>query len=240
MVVHSDRGGIIQALDVEGLLALGEHIDGLIVLTRTVGDFVPRGSVLARVFCHGAVPGEQRVRGLIAIGDERTIDQDAAFALRILVDIALMALSPAVNAPTTAVQVLDYVEEFLQSVGEHELHHIAVLRADSHRARVAIPRRTWSEYLDLGVTEIREFGATSTQTTRRLRAVLEDLNVSVLPAHRGAVEEQLEKLDAALNENVADPARRAYGGQPDSQGIGGVALLEDGAATALTMKIRSP
>ena len=142
-----------------------------------------------------------------------------------------MALSPAVNAPTTAEQVLDYVEEFLQCVAEQELRPVAILRGASERGRVAIPRRTWSEYLDLGLTEIREYGETSTQTTRRLRALLDDLLASVGPAHRTEVEAQLKKLETALHESISDPERRSYADQPDPQGIGGV-VLSDGHGTA--------
>jgi len=50
---------------------------------------------------------------MFALGRERTLEQDLAFALRILVDIAVRALSPAVNDPTTAVQVLDDIEDVL-------------------------------------------------------------------------------------------------------------------------------
>ena len=58
---------------------------------------------------------------MIALGDERTIQQDPAFAIRIIVDIALMALSPAVNAPTTATQVLGHLGETLRMIGATDL-----------------------------------------------------------------------------------------------------------------------
>ncbi len=51
---------------------------------------------------------------MVALGVERTIEQDPAFAVRIMVDIAIRALSPAVNDPTTAVQVLDHLEDLLR------------------------------------------------------------------------------------------------------------------------------
>jgi uncharacterized membrane protein len=222
-VVNSSRAGTIQAVDLKGLLAVAERTGGLVVLARAVGDFVPEGSPLIYLFGEEPATSEKRLGGLIAIGDERTIDQDPAFALRILVDIALMALSPAVNAPTTAVQALDYVEEFLQRVGERELQELGILRDGSGQGGVVIPRRTWGEYLALGVTEIREYGETSTQVTRRLRAALESLMSSVPRAHRAEVQSQLAKLDTALQKSIADPERRKYASRPDPQGIGGIA-----------------
>jgi uncharacterized membrane protein len=226
VVACSERGGTIQAVDLGGLLAAAERCDGLMVLVQAVGDFVPRGAALVEVFCNGQAPSEKALRSMVALGDERTIDQDPAFALRIIVDIALMALSPAVNAPTTAVQVLDNIEEFLQCVGVQPLDPIGIIEDRSGRTRVAVPRRSWSEYLALGVTEIREYGETSTQVARRLRAALESLASAVEPARREAVREQLGKLDAALAEAIADPSRRAFAAEADPQGIGGVPRLK--------------
>jgi uncharacterized membrane protein len=77
------------------------------------------------VTVYGGTPGtggaERELNGMIALGDERTIGQDPAFAIRIMVDIALMALSPAVNAPTTATQVLGHLGETLRTIGAAEL-----------------------------------------------------------------------------------------------------------------------
>ena len=58
---------------------------------------------------------------MIALGDERTFDQDPAFAIRMMVDIANKALSAAVNDPTTAVQVLDHIGEVLGHIGMTDL-----------------------------------------------------------------------------------------------------------------------
>ena len=60
---------------------------------------------------------ERRLNSIIALGVERTIEQDPAFAVRIMVDIAIKALSPAVNDPTTAVQVINHLGETLREIG---------------------------------------------------------------------------------------------------------------------------
>jgi uncharacterized membrane protein len=120
-VVRTTRAGAIQAVDARGLLALARRRGCVLVLQHSVGDFVPTGAGLVQVF--GAAPPtvQRRVRRMFALGRERTIEQDPAFALRILVDIAIRALSPAVNDPTTAVQVLDYIEDLLLVIGRREL-----------------------------------------------------------------------------------------------------------------------
>jgi uncharacterized membrane protein len=90
---------------------------------------------------------------------------------------------------------------------------------------VLVETRRWEVLLELGLTEIREYGATSVQVTRRLRALLERLGARVRPEHRAAVEEQLALLDEALARAVKDPAAREFAGRPDLQGIGGSVRL---------------
>ena len=110
----ADAPGAIQALDGRGLVA-GPSSTTACSCSRTRSATSSRRAPVIQV--HGASPdagaAERSLRGMVALGIERTIDQDPAFALRILVDIAIRALSPAVNDPTTAVQVLNHLEDLL-------------------------------------------------------------------------------------------------------------------------------
>jgi uncharacterized membrane protein len=219
--VRAARAGAIQAIDARGLLALARGRDCVLHLPHSVGDFVPNGAVLVEVYGPAPAAVRRRLRRMFALGRERTIEQDPAFALRILVDIAIRALSPAVNDPTTAVQVLDYIEDLLLEIGRREPLGHAVLRDGQGRARVVIPVRRWEQYLDLGVTEIRQYGATSVQVARRLRALLEELRGGVAPPHRAAVEAALCRLEASVAASFADDDDRSMAGVSDCQGIGG-------------------
>lgn len=222
LVVRSGETGMVQAVDRAGLLAAATRRDCVVVLPLAVGDLVTRGSVLIEVF--GAVPPPAgRLRGLVALGEERTIDQDPAFALRILVDIAIRALSPAVNDPTTAVQVLGPVEDLLLRIGETDLSGGGIMRDAEGTARVFIGVRRWDDLLTLALTEIRDYGITSVQVTRRMRALLERLGARVRPEHRPAIAGQLVALDAALVRVVPDQAVREFASRADLQGIGGSA-----------------
>jgi uncharacterized membrane protein len=69
--------------------------------------------------------------------------------------------------------------------------------------------RRWEQYLDLGVTEIRQYGATSVQVSRRLRAALEELYVQVPSQHRTAVADELCKLEAFVAEHFEAGAERS-------------------------------
>ena len=86
-----------------------------------------------------------------------------------------------------------------------------------------MPVRTWPDFLALGITEIREYGATSIQVTRRLRALLEELGELVLPENRAAVDEEVRRLDATVAASYASSIDLDGARAPDHQGIGGPA-----------------
>jgi uncharacterized membrane protein len=231
-VLRATRSGTIQAVDIAGISAVARKHACLVVFRRSVGDFVPVGAVILEV--HGAtlppaVSG--RLSKMLALGVERTIEQDPAFAIRVMVDIAIRALSPAVNDPTTAVQVLDHLGETLRLVGV--VKRPSVTPAQEPKSGVVMPVRTWSDFLALGISEIRDYGATSIQVARRLLALLQELGELVLPEYRAAVDEELRRLEATITasyEHRVDTDRARY---PDHQGIGGPAMARRGADLAL-------
>ncbi|MDQ0578875.1 DUF2254 domain-containing protein [Streptomyces rishiriensis] len=219
--IRTERGGVIQALNAPRLVSLAAGHDCVFVLAASVGDFVPPGGTVVEVRGAASPPDPRRVTDLLALGAERTIEQDPAFALRILVDIAIRALSPAVNDPTTAVQVLNHIEAFLHAVGHVGTRGHYELADDRGRPRLVLAGRPWENYLELAVTEIREYGATSVQVCRRLRALLEGLLAGLPDECAPAVHAQLRLLDDAVEREFADDLRRAEARTADSQGIGG-------------------
>ena len=79
--------------------------------------------------------------GLVT-GQERTFDQDPLFAFRLLADIAMRALSPAVNDPATAVQVLDTIESLLQPLASRDLD-VADVTDSAGTVRVVLALPSW-------------------------------------------------------------------------------------------------
>ena len=139
---------------------------------------------MLRISGGGADPEPQHAERVFVFARQRTIDQDPAFALRMLVDIAIRALSPAVNDPTTAVQSLDRIEALLvELAGRHPGPSVVVDADGVPRARVAAP--TWRAYAELGLMEIRRYGASSPQIVRRLHALYDHLGEVADESERG-------------------------------------------------------
>ena len=218
--ILAPRSGAIQDVDIADLVRFAAARGQVCVIPHTIGDFVTAGSVLMEV--HGAASETdlRRLRGMVSLGHERTIDQDPAFALRIMVDIAIRALSPAVNDPTTATQVLNHIDDLLLGIGSSDRAFRGTALDADGQVRLVVRTRDWSEYLDIGVTEIRQYGAVSPQICRRLRAMLEDLRDGVPLARRAVVQSQLDALDRATDAAFADPSERALARMSDRQGLG--------------------
>jgi uncharacterized membrane protein len=219
-LVYSGEPRTITRLDVGALVRQAQQNEAIIVMACAVGDSLVESSVVLRV--HGAKGGlaEQDLMRAIHLGAERTFEQDPKYPIRLLVDIAIKALSPAINDPTTAVQAIDQIEDLLRRLARHDLH--ADFARDANGAlRLVVPMPTWDDYLALAFDEIRQFGTSSIQVMRRLRAALVGLAESTTIAGRDeAVRRYLKHLDLVIARSALDPEDRAMARQEDRQGLG--------------------
>jgi uncharacterized membrane protein len=217
--VPSLKDGVVLAFDVQGLVTLGTRHQCVIELVPRVGDFVARGDPLYRTAGGAGLP----VRSLyqsIALGAERTMEQDPAYAFRLIVDVASKGLSPAINDPTTAVLAVDRIHHLLREIGQRCLDNENV-RDATGRVRVIYRTPDWEDFVTLAVTEIRQFGGASIQIARRLRAMLEDL-IATLPEERVALlRPELKLLTKSAERFFVEPEERAFAEVGDWQGIGG-------------------
>ncbi|MCL4180819.1 MAG: DUF2254 domain-containing protein [Verrucomicrobia bacterium] len=214
------REGVVLAFDLEGLVSLAQRSDCVIEMVPQVGDFVAADQPLFRIFGDGAPPDAAALYQSVAVGSERTLRQDPSFAFRIMVDIASKGLSPAINDPTTAVLAIDQIQHLLRLTGGRDLD---TGRAEDARGTVRLLYRTpdWEDFVYLAVTEIRQFGGTSIQVARRLRAMLESL-IQTLPQKRAAVLRlELDLLNRSSKRFFAEAEDRAMADVSDVQGVGG-------------------
>ena len=147
-------------------------------------------------------------------------EHDATFAFRIIVDVAIKALSKAINDPTTAVLSIDQLHRMLRVVGRRNLHD-DFLRNASGQARVVFRTPNWDDFVQLACREIRIYGAANFQVARRLRAMLLDLLQALPENRRPALREELELLDWSLGRLQLEPRDLAVACTPDLQGLGG-------------------
>src|SRR3954463_6445343 len=155
-------------------IAYAQRAEGVIEFVPRVGNFVAVGEPLFRLHSDAARIDERRLRAQVAFGPERTIEQDSTFAFRVIVDVGIKALSPAINDPTTAVLAIDQLHRLLRLVGRRHLHDDALYDADGV-LRVIFPTPDWQDFVQLAVSEIRLYGAANFQISRRLRAMLGNL-----------------------------------------------------------------
>jgi uncharacterized membrane protein len=195
--VHwSGAPGVVSSFDRELLVRAATGAGVTIELAVAVGEFVDPGQELVRIHGDGAVDVRLLHAG-VEVGEERTIEQDPAFAMRIVVDTAIRALSPAVNDPTTAVQGIDVLEPIVRELAGRDLD-ASFARGEDGRVRLVWPSPDWEDVLDLAFDEIRAYGASAVQICRRMRAALEDLRATSTPSRHAAIDAQLARLDAAV------------------------------------------
>jgi uncharacterized membrane protein len=218
-LVHHGMSAIILALDLETLRLEAERTNGIVEFTRQVGDFLAVGEPLFLLYGGAAKADDRVLRGAVAIGPERTIEQDATFAFRVIVDIAIKALSKAINDPTTAVVAIDQLHRLLRVVGRRHLHDDVIMDS-SGKPRVIFRTLGWDDFVQLSCREIRLYGAENYQVARRLRAMLENLVNSLFEARHAALLKELELLDRTLERLDLLPDDFALAQFADLQGLG--------------------
>ncbi|ROS23834.1 DUF2254 domain-containing protein [Cellulomonas sp. PhB150] len=210
---YGGHTGQVVAIDVRRLLRNARRTGSRLEVLVQIGDSVSRGTPVVRV--HG--PGLDGILARCLVVDvERSLRHDPLYALRLLVDIALRALSPAVNDPTTAVRSLDEIEEVLRETSVLRLGP-RVLRAGD--GVVVVPRATWQDVVDLALLEITVFGQGQPQVTRRLTAILDDLVVDLDDERAAPLVQLRERLGALVTGGDAELAAVAL--TADRQGLGG-------------------
>jgi uncharacterized membrane protein len=195
LITHDGPGGVVISVEEEALLSAALEHDLVIAVVPRVGDFVPRGSALCRIW--GKIEENQlKPREWVVLASERTPQQDAIFGFRQLVDIAERALSPGINDPTTATQTLDQLHDLLRMLAAREIP--SPIRVDASGAvRLSLPRPDFADYVRLAFEEIRTYGAGSIQVVRRSRAALRDLLGCVGDDRKAALYDELSRLDRA-------------------------------------------
>ncbi|MFJ3952252.1 DUF2254 domain-containing protein [Streptomyces sp. Je 1-4] len=217
-VAHAGRAGVVLDAHVARLVRVARRQGVVLRLIPRIGDFVLPGTPVLAVH-GGTTPPRWALRRTVSVGVERTFHQDLGLGLRQLSDIALRALSPAVNDPTTAVQCLDRIVQILAAVVRRPLG--AVHHRD-RRGTVRLVQNVpgWADLVDLGLTEIRAAAVHSPQVTRRMLAGIDDLLLLAPEPRREPLVRHRTLLLQAVERAVPSAPDRRFASSPDRQGIG--------------------
>jgi len=220
VIEHQGRSAIVLAVNLELLAAEAERSNGVIEFLPQVGDFISVEEPLLNLYGGAGSIDEATLRSAIAFGTERSMEQDTMFAFRIVADIALKALSPAINDPTTAVLAIDQLHRMLRAVGKRRLHTEEILDKTG-ALRLIFQTPNWDDFVHLTFSEIRSCGSHNLQIVRRLRAMIGNL-LQTLPLHRhAALNEQMSLLDREIAKNFTYPEELVLAQVADTQGLGG-------------------
>ena len=219
-LTYSGEPRTIARFNIDSLVRQARRANATIVMACAVGDTIVEDTTVLRL--HGMkdrIPEKELMRA-IHLERGRTFEQDPKFPIRLLVDIAIKALSPAINDPTTAVQALDQIEDLLRRLGRR--HFDAGYVSDANGVlRLVFPVPTWEDYLALAFDEIRQYGATSVQVMRRLRSALVGIGESMtIPARAKALEQYTRRLDLTIEHSSLDSEDQIMARQEDRQGLG--------------------
>jgi uncharacterized membrane protein len=200
-LLHVGAPRSVTSLDARRLVELAIRFDCRLIVRSAVGDTVLEGDKILVVEGASQQLPEQALRKAIRLGRDRTLEQDPKFAIRILVDIAIKALSPAINDPTTAVQALDQIEDLLRRLGNKEIGSLWLCDSSGGR-RIFVPMPTWEDYTNLAFDEIGQYGVTSIQVCRRLILLLDNLCNGLSDAARqSSVRRQRVQLETLIRDS---------------------------------------
>lgn len=219
-VIAAPQGGVVFGIAHERLVAAAERADCRLEVLWAVGDFVPRGAALVRIAGDPAAVSRRSVVDSLAFGPERTLNEDVAYGIRMLVDIAERTLASGPFAdPTTAVQAIDRLHNIMRQIARRPLHP-GEYRDRSGTVRLVVPTMRWEGYVRLAFDEIRQAGAGSPQVARRLKSALEDLLTVAPPDRRAPLEQQRALLAELAADAAGTRADREAALRADASGLG--------------------
>lgn len=185
--VPVDCSGYLQNVENESLLNYAAKNDCIIKVERCIGDFVCKGTPIVSIMgWHGVEKKHvKKINRLFGIDSYRSIYQDPAFGVRQIVDVALKALSPGINDPTTAKTCIDYLGTVLRNLGDRKVP--SPFRYCEGKLRVIAFGPTFESLVDLMFHEIRQHASSNVSVVIRTLDTIEKVADSIETSARRAV-----------------------------------------------------
>jgi len=186
---------VLRQVDMPMLIDLARQSGAIIRMRVMPGDLIRERAVVVEVWNPTTAPAPDPLLKCLEVGIERSFTQDPLFGFRLLNDLALRAMSSAINDPASAAQAIDSIENLLSTLADRDLA-VGLIVDDAGSPRVLFDAPGWEEFLAAGADEIAETRM-QPMVRRRLRAMLDHLMNIAPPERRRAVEHRLAELDRA-------------------------------------------
>jgi uncharacterized membrane protein len=182
--IANEISGYIRFIDTRRLVNLARSHGLRVRLQRRVGHFVPAGAALLYVTRPERLTRDliAEIRGAVDIGPTRTLQQDVEFGIIQTVDIALRAISPAVNDPSTAISCIDQLSRILIR-WIARIPPAARLYNPPHVLRLMLPWISFEGLLDTAFEQIRHYAASDLAVSLRLLRALGDIASTIREPH---------------------------------------------------------
>jgi uncharacterized membrane protein len=211
VLVRANDKGYLQIVQEDALLRLPSETALVIRMEGQIGHFFNSGDVLASVWMLGGpVPDRlaRKVRAAFVLGVEPTGPQDVVLGVTRLVDVAVKALSPGINDPTTASMCIDGIGEVLIVLGSRAAPH-RVRVADDGRVRLIGQRPSYEEVVALAFSQIRHYGGADAAIVLKLLETIERIGSRVPVKRRASLVQEASHVARAAEEHSRDPDDRA-------------------------------
>jgi uncharacterized membrane protein len=200
------QSGYLQYTDYHALVALAARAGVVLREDHGLGAFITGGTALIFAGPASRLTPElsAQINDAFALGSTPTMQQDVAYGIRQIVDIALKAISPAVNDPTTASNCIDHLGAILVVLAARKYPDPGHYDATG-RLRVITHERTFHDLARLAFDQIRHYGAGDhIIVLRMLDAIAHVATVTANPEHRAALAEQLAHIVASAQARITD------------------------------------
>jgi len=198
--------GYIRFIDVRRLAELAKSYHVKIQVLRRVGHFVPQGVPFLRISRAERATPERlgELRAAFDLGPSRTLQQDVEFGVLQIVDIALKAISPAVNDPSTAISCVDQLGRILIRVASREPPE-SLLYDPPGILRVYVPWPSFERLLDSAFEQIRMYSKTDVAVSLRMLRALSDIAATTQdPDIRQLLSDRASRIAAGCAERLGE------------------------------------
>ena len=208
-LVRANGSGYLQAINADTLFALAERHTLTLRPEPLVGDYVLPGAPLVCVWPEHALDEEveHAIREALVLGLERTLHADVAFGIQQLSDIAVKALSPGINDPTTAMICVDRLGEVLVTLANRGKPD-EVRSGEDGSVRVVLRGPSFDFLVGIAFDQIRHYGAGAPTVAQHLVTSLGRIAVLIPSAHRSPVVCQARLVLDSVRADVMVPEDR--------------------------------